>query len=293
MVAKNKFNKIGIYSSKKNIKATQIASQIEEISNNLGIQILIPKSSEILLPNKKSFSDKYIIKNSDLIVAIGGDGTLLSSARKFGSHDIPILGINLGNLGFLTDIAPEELTFSFKEVMKGKFIKDYRSFINASILGSERSWLALNEVVVHSRRTAKLIEYELFIDEKFVYRQKADGIIISSPTGSTAYSLSGNGPIVHPEVKAITLLPMFPHSLNTRPLLVDENSDIDIKICNKEKVNVSFDSHDNLELKESDVIRLSKDASSLCLIHPKDHDFYSACRNKLGWSLGVPVKNYY
>ncbi len=292
MVDKNEFKTVGIYSSKKSIKAMQIASQIEEISRNLGIKILIPKSSESLLPNKKTYSDKYIIKNVDLVVAIGGDGTLLSSARKFGAHNIPILGINLGNLGFLTDIAPEELTFSFKEVMKGKYIRDYRSFIKGSILGLDRSWLALNEVVVHSSKTAKLIEYELFIDEKFVYRQKADGIIISSPTGSTAYSLSGNGPIIHPDVKAITLLPMFPHSLNTRPLLVDENSVIDIKICNKEKADISFDSHDGHNLKSSDVIKLCKDSSSLCLIHPKDHDFYSACRTKLGWSLGVPTKNY-
>lgn len=288
-----KFKTIAIYSSINNVKVSKIASQLEEIILNLNLKKILPKSSSIVIKkNSRTYSDDYIINNADLVVAIGGDGTLLSSARKFGSKGLPILGINLGNLGFLTDIAPEDLTSSFKKVINGKYSLDERSFINANLNESNNHNIALNEVVIHSGSIAQLIEYELFIDNYFVYRQKADGIIISTPTGSTAYSLSGNGPIVHPEVKAITLLPMFPHSLNTRPLLVDEDADITVKICNKGKTNLSLDSHNKIRLKFNDIIQLSKAKSKLTLIHPEGHDFYSACRNKLGWSLGIPSKKH-
>ena len=286
---KKKFKSIAIYSSISSSKVAQIASQLEEIIHNLSLRKLFPESSSIKTTKKtKTYSDNYIVSNSDLVVAIGGDGTLLSSARKFGSRGIPILGINLGNLGFLTDIAPEDLTTSFKEVINGNYLKDERSFLSTNLNGTKEQSIALNEVVIHSGSIAKLIEYELFIDNCFVYRQKADGIIISTPTGSTVYSLSGNGPIVHPDVKAITLLPMFPHSLNARPLLVDEDSEIMINICSKGKTDISLDSHNESKLRKDDSIRLSKAKSKLTLIHPKDHDFYSACRNKLGWSLGLP-----
>ena len=286
-----KFKSITIYSSIRSPKVAQIAFQLEEIIHNLNLRKLLPKSSSIKTnKNTKTYADDYIVKNSDLVVAIGGDGTLLSSARKFGARGIPILGINLGNLGFLTDIAPEDLTTSFQEVINGNYLKDERSFLSAKLNGAKEHNIALNEVVIHSGSIAKLIEYELFIDNCFVYRQKADGIIISTPTGSTAYSLSGNGPIVHPNVKAITLLPMFPHSLNTRPLLISEESEIMINICNKGKADISLDSHNESKLRKGDSVHLSKAKSKLTLIHPKDHDFFSACRNKLGWSLGIPSK---
>jgi Predicted sugar kinase len=256
---KKKFKSIAIYSSINSLKVEKIASHLEEIILNLKLKNVLPSSSSITNKLKgRTYTDEYIINNVDLVVAIGGDGTLLSSARKFGSKGIPVLGINLGNLGFLTDIAPEDLTTSFQEVVKGMYSKDERSFINARVNDLNKSNIALNEVVIHSGSIAKLIEYELFINESFVYRQKADGIIISTPTGSTAYSLSGNGPIVHPDVKAITLLPMFPHSLNTRPLIVDEDSAIAIKICNKGKTNMSLDSHTKIKLKQNDLIHLSK-----------------------------------
>ena len=289
---KNKeFKTIAVYSSINDKKVSQIALQLEEIIGSLGLKKIVPSSSKVKkTKNKRVYSDDYVTKNADLIVAIGGDGTLLSCARRFGSKGVPVLGINLGNLGFLTDIAPEELTTSFQEVVRGQYSNDERFFINTTINDSKKENLALNEVVIHSESIAQLIEYELFINDDFVYRQKADGILISTPTGSTAYSLSGNGPIVHPDVKAITLLPMFPHSLNSRPLLVDEGSKIIVRLCNKGKAKVSFDSHNYISLRKDDVVELSKAKSKLNLIHPNDHDFYSASRNKLGWSLGVPNK---
>ena len=226
-----------------------------------------------------------------MLIAIGGDGTLLSSARNFGYNQIPILGINLGNLGFLTDIPPADLTHSLNQVIHGKFVKDKRIFLEASIDGSEKKFQALNEVVLHSGSIAQLIEYDLFIDGEFVYRQKADGLIISTSTGSTAYSLSGNGPIISPEVNAITLLPMFPHSLNARTLRTSHEKTITLRVRDRAKAYLSLDSHNNFKvLPEQDVL-ISKANKELTLIHPTDHSFFSSCRNKLGWSLGVPSSN--
>ena len=290
MVTNKKFKRIAIYSSIESKKVKQIAEHIEEIILNLGLKTYLPSSSISFKSDtkKKTYSDKYLIKNVDLVIAIGGDGTLLSSARKFGSKNIPILGVNLGSLGFLTDIAPQELTTSLTSILKGDYYLEERFFLEAKVNKTKSINLALNEVVVHSREVAQLIEYELFIDGVFVYRQKADGIIVNTPTGSTGYSLSGNGPIIHPSVNAITLLPMFPHSLNTRPLLVDEASEILLKIGNKGKASLSLDSHNYLTLKAGDSIKIVRAKSNLFLVHQHDHDFFSACRNKLGWSLGVP-----
>ena len=289
---KSRFKSIAIYSSLKSKRVSQIALHIEEVLEGLGIKWIIPKTSKIPYSKKtKVYSDRYIQQNADLVIAIGGDGTLLSSARSFGYKGIPILGINLGSLGFLTDIAPEELTTALKEVIGGKYIEDKRFFLQSGINNQADLNIALNEIVIHSSSIAKLIEYELFIDQKFVYRQRADGIIISTPTGSTAYSLSGNGPIVHPDTQAITLLPMFPHSLNTRPLIVDKEAKIQIKICEKGRANLSLDSHNKFSLNSGDIINISKATPQLSLIHPLNHDFYSAAREKLGWSLGILKSN--
>jgi len=224
-----------------------------------------------------------------LLIAIGGDGTMLNCSRRYGSKGVPILGINLGNVGFLTDIAPKEITSRLLDVIKGNFIKDKRFFLEASLQNKDGSFIALNEVVIHSGAIAQLIEFDLYIDNSFVYRQKADGLIVNSPSGSTAYSLSGGGPIVHPNLDVITLLPMFPHRLNTSPLVVSGGSKITIKMIEKKNKSVlSMDSHNSLKLRQGDVITISKGKSSLILIHPRGHDFYEACRNKLGWSSSLP-----
>ncbi len=286
------FKSIAIYSSIKDKKVLYIAHQLKEILSSYQIKCLYPKASKISDDlTKRPSSDEYIIEKADLIIAIGGDGTLLSSARKFGYFGLPILGINLGNLGFLADIAPENLTNSINDVLNGNFDLDKRFFLEAFAEGSDQKFQALNEVVFHSGSIAQLIEYDLFLNGEFVYRQKADGLIISSPTGSTAYSLSGNGPIISPEVRAIILLPMFPHSLNSRTLIVDEDTEIKITSRSKSKAYLSFDSHEKLNLSNQKDVYIKKAKSELTLIHPKDHNFYSSCRNKLGWSLGVPGFN--
>lgn len=285
------FKQIAIYSSKKDKSVSQIALQVAEILQSHNIKILVARSSTLSEKSFKNlYSDSYILKNADLVIAIGGDGTLLSAARLFGSRGLPLLGINLGNLGFLTDIPPSELTKSINNILKGDFLQDKRIFLNASLEKGNRRGLALNEAVIHSGSVAQLIDYELHINEKFVYRQKADGIIVSTPTGSTGYALSGNGPILHPNVKGIILLPMFPHTLNSRPLIIDDEAKIRISVVGKRRAMLSLDSHDLMDIRKGTDILIEKSPVELNLIHPLDHDFFSASRNKLGWSLDYSKK---
>ena len=288
---KYKFSHIALSTSSLDKRILPIATQVYEILNNAGIKVScdsqFAKFHKITKINSRS--SNYIIRNAELLIAIGGDGTMLNCSRKYGSKGIPILGINLGKVGFLTDIAPDELTSRLLEVINGDYIDDKRFFLEAMIEGQKESHLALNEVVIHSGAIAKLIEFDLFVDDSFVYRQKADGLIISSPTGSTAYSLSGGGPIVHPSLDVVTLLPMLPQSLNTSPLVVSAESKIKINLIdNKNKSQISFDSHNSLSIKKVErQITILKSKSSLNLVHPQDHDFFEGCRNKLGWSSSL------
>ena len=286
---KNKFSKIALSSTSQDERVISIARQIFEILSNVEVETLYDDNLSVLeeLTGLKSLSTKAIVEKADLLIAIGGDGTMLNCSKKYGSKGIPVLGINLGKLGFLTDIAPEEITTRLIEVIKGNFVEDKRFFLEASMQNQNESLIALNEIVIHSGAIAQLIEFNLFINDHFVYRQKADGLIINSPTGSTAYSLSGGGPIVHPGVDAITLLLMFPQSLSTSSLLVRADSSIRIELTNPQlSAQVSFDSHDSLTVKGIQEINISKSTSVLNLIHPLDHDFFGGCRNKLGWSSG-------
>ena len=286
---KNKFSKIALSSTSQDERVISIARQIFEILSNVEVETLYDDNLSVLeeLTGLKSLSTKAIVEKADLLIAIGGDGTMLNCSKKYGSKGIPVVGINLGKLGFLTDIAPEEITTRLIEVIKGNFVEDKRFFLEASMQNQNESLIALNEIVIHSGAIAQLIEFNLFINDHFVYRQKADGLIINSPTGSTAYSLSGGGPIVHPGVDAITLLLMFPQSLSTSSLLVRADSSIRIELTNPQlSAQVSFDSHDSLTVKGIQEINISKSTSVLNLIHPLDHDFFGGCRNKLGWSSG-------
>ena len=239
--------------------------------------------------SNKSIKNK-IIKQSDLIIAIGGDGTILQCAKQFGIKGIPLVGINLGSLGFLSDIAPSKISIELPEILNNNFLVDQRFLLKASIDSKPIGSPSLNEIVIHSGSIAKMIEYELYIDDIFIYRQRADGLIITTPTGSTAYSLSGGGPIIHPSLDIIGIVPMFPHSLNNTPILVNAKKDIKIKISNNKKINtaeISFDSQENLGLSKGTSINISKYSKKITLLHPKGTDFFAGCRNKLGWGKSI------
>lgn len=284
-----KINRILLCASKGDLQIKDIALQTCEVLTSLNKEVYLHENLfSIYNKSLNKLKSKEDSLKCDLAIVIGGDGSMLGFAREYGSIGLPILGINLGKLGFLADIPPENIVNAVMEVVNGKYIKDNRFFLEASFQNSPSSEIALNEVVINSFAKAKLLEYELFIDELFVYRQKGDGLIISTPTGSTAYSLSGGGPIIHPNLKAITLLPMFPHSLSASALVIDDKSIIRLLV--KKKAYVSLDGQNTLNLKKGEEIVIKKSSEPVCLLHPKDHNFFSACRNKLGWSTGI-LKN--
>jgi len=285
---KYKFSHIALSSSSLDKRVLPIATQIYEILTNAGIELYFDENLLGLesITKKKCSSTKNIIKKSELLIAIGGDGTMLNCSRKYGSKGIPILGINLGNVGFLTDIAPYEMTSKLLEVIKGNFIEDRRFFLEASIDGKKEKYIALNEVVIHSGAIAQLIDFDLFIDDRFVYTQRADGLIVNSPTGSTAYSLSGGGPIMHPTLDAMLLVPMYPHALSSRPIVIDGNSEIRIDLIERNEIDspVTCDGQVKLTAKPGDTVHVRKKPEKLTLLHPKGHNFYASCRDKLRWS---------
>ena len=289
---KKTFKRVALSGVLRDKKNGEFLKAILNTLKDLEIEILceqkLVNNAEFL--KEYSSSDKEIIKNSDLLISVGGDGTMLSNSKKYGINGIPILGINLGNLGFLTDIQTEDLELRLMDVLKGKYVLDERPFLKAFLDSKELNSTALNEIVLHSGSVAKMIEYRLFINSSFVYSQKADGLIIFSPTGSTAYSLSGGGPIVDPELNVIGIMPMFPHSINTTPIIIDDNKEIRIELTdstNNQSSELSFDSQENIKLDANCSLTISKTEYKLSLVHPLDDDFFSRCRNRLGWGKSI------
>jgi NAD+ kinase len=234
-------------------------------------------------------SRKMMGEICDLVIVVGGDGSLLGAARALCRYNVPVLGVNRGGLGFLTDISPDELEARVGEVLAGHYMAENRFLLDAFVrrdneqLGTSE---ALNEVVLHPGKSARMIEFELYVDGQFVYSQKSDGLIVATPTGSTAYALSAGGPIMHPKLDAIVLVPMSPHTLSSRPIVVDASSELKIVISKQSGIypQISCDGQVHVACAPGDSITIRKKPQKLRLIHPLDHNFYAICRSKLGWS---------
>ncbi|WP_444917582.1 NAD(+) kinase [Microbulbifer sp. JMSA003] len=225
----------------------------------------------------------------DLVIVVGGDGSLLGAARSLARFSVPLLGINRGRLGFLTDITPDQVEQKVGEVLSGKYMAESRFLLDMSVTRDGRpvgKGSALNDVVLHPGEFIRMIEFDLYIDGQFVYTQRSDGLIISTPTGSTAYALSGGGPIMHPKLDAIVLVPLNPHTLSSRPIVVEGSSEFKLIVGeqNVAKPYITCDGHDQVVTEPGDVIRVHKKPHRLTLIHPIDHNFYETCRSKLGWA---------
>ena len=224
----------------------------------------------------------------DLIVVVGGDGSLLGVGRDLAHAGVPVVGINRGGLGFLADIAPDQILTKLSEVLAGRYSIEDHFLLEARVLRNGREIArsaALNDVVVHLGTMARMMEFNLWVDGEFVYDQRSDGVIIASPTGSTAYSLSAGGPIMHPSLDAIVIVPMFPHTLNSRPLVVRGQSEIKVVLgASDHQAQVSCDSQVDFHLSSADEVLVSKYATPLKLLYPPGHNFFEACRSKLDWA---------
>ncbi|VAW59521.1 NAD kinase [hydrothermal vent metagenome] len=240
-----------------------------------------------IAPTLLSRSD--LAQQSDLIVVVGGDGTFLSAVRSLAEFKIPILGINLGHLGFLMNISPDSMLTHMEQILQGNYIDEGRFLLQSQIIrnGNIISQAdAFNDVVVHIRDVARMVEFETYINGQFVNYQRADGLVVSTPTGSTAYALSSGGPLLHATLDAIALVPICPHTLTNRPLVINASSKVEIVIGNREQTTsqVTFDGQTAFDVRPGDRIVIEKKDHKIHLIHPASYDYYDILRAKLHWS---------
>ncbi|MFN7096418.1 MAG: NAD(+) kinase [Gammaproteobacteria bacterium] len=241
--------------------------------------------------HEKSFTAvprEQLSLHCDLIIVVGGDGSLLGAARYAVQNDVPVLGINRGTLGFLADIKPDDIESKIGDILAGNYLEEKRFLLNTTIHHDNKvlaRYDALNDVVLMPGDIPHMIEFDIFINEQFMCSQKADGIIVTTPTGSTAYALSGGGPILHPKLDALALVPVFPHKLSSRPIVVNGDSVIKIVIKpqNESAPKVSCDSQERVAVPAGGYIRIVKKPQQLRLIHPVGYNYFETLRSKLGW----------
>ena len=290
------FNRIAVIGRAENKSIRETMCRIIKILNDHKLQVYVDETMFHLL-NFRDISPmqlKLIETEIDLAIVIGGDGSLLGASRQLVKFNIPVIGINQGTLGFLTDVRPHEIEKKLNSCLSGKFEKEMRSLIEIEVIrngGCLASSLALNDAVLHKGQNSGMLTLELTIDEEFVCSSRSDGFIISTPTGSTAYALSAGGPIIHPSLRTLLLVPMFPHTLNTRPVVVPGSSICSFRIkepCESiPQVICDGQTHISLNYRDQVVVKTSKE--SLTLLHPSGYSYFEACRSKLHWGGRIEV----
>ena len=225
-------------------------------------------------------------READLAVVIGGDGTMLNIARTLAPYEVALVGVNQGRLGFLTDISVNNMVTTIGTILDGKFVTESRMLLEGRVRSGKKKAgvLAFNDVVVGKGPRGNMVELEVRIDGEFIYRQRSDGLIVATPTGSTAYAMSAGGPIVHPALSVIALVPVSPHTLSNRPIVVSSDRVVDIIIRNAADPRVHFDSHTRFDLREGDRITVRRYPHAISLLHPAKHSYYRMLREKLNWN---------
>ncbi|MDZ4262400.1 MAG: NAD(+) kinase [Pseudomonadota bacterium] len=285
-----KFKRIGIISK---FSDTSIGTTIEILATFLTErhhQVVLEESAAKALPGTtmETSSIEQLGVRCDLVIVVGGDGTLLHAARSLVEHNIPLVGINLGRLGFLTDISPDDMLSRLNEILDGTYYEEKRFLLRALVVRNGETvqeGSAFNDVVIHKWNSVRMIEFETHVDGLLVNSQRSDGLIVSTPTGSTAYALSGGGPILHPALNAIVLVPICPHTLSNRPIVIDGNSVIELRVTHSDltHVRLTLDGQNNFGLEAGDIVKIMKKEKPVRLFHPKGHDHFQILRAKLRW----------
>ncbi len=224
---------------------------------------------------------------ADLAVVVGGDGTLIASARQMAENGVPLVGVNLGRLGFLTDIPADGLVPAMEAILAGEFTPEQRLLLSGSVRRGSRtmiSALAMNDVVVSRGSVGSMIEFAVTVDGEFIYSLRADGVIVATPTGSTAYALSAGGPILHPSLSAIALVPISPHTLSNRPVAIRSTSRVEITLVRGQDARVNFDVQAHFQLEPNDVVCVAAAPKAATLLHPKGYRYFAMLRQKLRWT---------
>lgn len=222
----------------------------------------------------------------DLILVLGGDGTFLSAARQAAPYRVPLIGVNQGHLGFLTQVTRENMLTELAAMLSGKYLADECIALETQVLRDGEmiyQGLALNDVVLSRGGVGQMIEFEVFINEQFVYTQRSDGLIVSTPTGSTAYALAAGGPILQTALRAFTLVPICPQSMTNRPIVIADSSEIKILITKAGDARVHYDGQSFVDIQSMDTIKINRYRNTLRILHPSNYQYYETLRQKLHW----------
>ena len=267
----------------------EILDQLAEVLRGHGARIVLDPATAGAWKGKPEsvLAMESIPAKADLAIVVGGDGTLISCARLMAEHSVPLVGVNLGRLGFLTDIPADGVAAAIGAVMNGDFVPEQRLLLTGSVRRGKKtliSALAMNDVVVSRGAIGSMIEFAVTVDGEFIYSLRADGLIVATPTGTTAYALSAGGPILHPALQAIALVPISPHTLSNRPVAIRSSSKVEITLVRGQDARVNFDVQAHLALEPGDVVHVQAAPKPATLLHPKGYRYFGMLRQKLRWT---------
>lgn len=283
------FKTIALIGKHKNPQIAESILNLAEYLSGHGFDVLVDHLTASHISNSKyrALTLEEIGQQADLAVVMGGDGTMLNIARMLASYDVPLIGINQGRLGFLTDLSMDTMLETLDEMLDGQYTTERRMLLYAEVLRDEKSIysaLAFNDVVLYRGMSSGMIEFEVRINKEYVNTLRADGLVLATPTGSTAYALSSGGPILHPSLDLIALVPVCPHTLSNRPIVVGPDACIEINLYSSSDIRLHCDSHSSFDLEQTDKIVVRRFPKTVRLLHSANHSYYRMLREKLGWS---------
>jgi NAD+ kinase len=283
------FQKIAIIGKPGAIGIGESLNQLAAFLQGAGIDVLFEAETARNINHQglPGLSAEQIGQQADAAIVVGGDGTMLGIARQLAPYDVPLIGINQGRLGFMTDIPAEGMLPLLAEMLAGHVESEQRSLLEGAVLRDGAvifNGLAFNDVVVARGSGSGMVELRVTVDGHFMYNQRSDGLIVSTPTGSTAYALSAGGPLLHPSLKGIVLVPIAPHALSNRPIVVPDDSEIVVEIINGRDISVNFDMQTFACLQHGDQIVISRSPNTITFLHPEDWSYYHTLREKLHWN---------
>jgi NAD+ kinase len=284
------FRRIGLWGRFADDSVAEPASQIVAHLHGRGLEVLanLPAERHAQFKDLTQLNETEVVAQADLIVAVGGDGTILHAARLAAAHEVPVLGINRGRLGFLADVTPDHMLDVIDVILAGEYREEQRLMLEAELQtasGRGDPILALNDVALQKGESGRMIDCETWVDGSFVTAHRSDGLIVATPTGSTAYALSCGGPIMHPDVKALVIAPICPHTLSDRPLVLTSDSSIEIRVdlAAGNRAHFSCDGQTVNEISTGDTLRVRAADRKVTLLHPPGYDYYELLRSKLHW----------